>query len=354
MPESGRKNKMRLDRDWYNHEEGNALDDEFNNPFASYEAESAATEPTNEKGKKRMTANQAARHEEQQLWEEQQLRMSSTGNTNRRKLDLDFTDEEESRVHLLIHDLKPPFLDGRLIFTKQLEPVNPIKDPTSDLAIFSKKGSVLVREQRMRKEREKAAAKVAALGGTTLGNLTGVKEEAEVDAIDQAALDVAQDLEKHQEQEPKDDHHSARKESQQYLPAFACRERLLKQIRENQVTIVIGETGSGKTTQLGQFLHEEGYTNEEMECVLGQEVGYVIRFEDCTSDKTVVKFMTDGVLLRESLNEGDLDRYSVIILDEAHERSLSTDVLMGLLRKILSRRRDLKLIVTSATMNAEK
>ncbi|KNE87329.1 hypothetical protein PSTG_19289, partial [Puccinia striiformis f. sp. tritici PST-78] len=89
--------QMRLDRDWYNHEEGNALDDEFNNPFASYEAESVATEPTNEKGKKRMTANQAARHEEQQLWEEQQLRMSSTGNTNRRKLDLDFTDEEESR-----------------------------------------------------------------------------------------------------------------------------------------------------------------------------------------------------------------------------------------------------------------
>lgn len=407
-PESGidarewEEEQMRLDRDWYNHEEGNAVDADYHNPFASYEEESGSVEPNGDKGKKRMSATQAARHEEQQLWEEQQLRMSGTGNKNRRKLDLDFTDEEESRVHLLIHDLKPPFLDGRLIFTKQLEPVNPIKDPTSDMAIFSKKGSTLVREQRMRKEREKAAAKVAALGGTTLGNLTGVQEEAEVDAIDQAALDVSTENNPSiaREKGSQDDSHSARKESQfashlkkaegvshfakskslkqqrQYLPAFACRERLLKQIRENQVTIVIGETGSGKTTQLGQFLHEEGYTkhgiigctqprrvaamsvakrvSEEMECVLGEEVGYAIRFEDCTSDKTVVKFMTDGVLLRESLNEGDLDRYSVIILDEAHERSLSTDVLMGLLRKILSRRRDLKLIVTSATMNAEK
>ncbi len=147
-------------------------------------------------------------------------------------------------------------------------------------------------------------------------------------------------------------------------------------IRENQVIVVVAKTGSGKTTQLAQFLHEDGYTqygmigctqprrvaamsvakrvSEEMECKLGGTVGYSIRFEDCTSSETKIKYMTDGVLLRESLNEGDLDRYSAIILDEAHERSLSTDVLMGLLRKILQRRRDLKLIVTSATMNADK
>ncbi|MBW0572377.1 hypothetical protein O181_112092 [Austropuccinia psidii MF-1] len=103
--------------------------------------------------------------------------MSGTGNQNRRKLDLDFENEEESQVHLLIHDLKPPFLDGRLIFTKKLEPVNPINNASSDTAIFSKKRSLLVYEQRIKKEREKDSAKVESLGGTTLGNATGVKEE---------------------------------------------------------------------------------------------------------------------------------------------------------------------------------
>lgn len=175
---------MRLDRDWYNHDEGVA-GDEDHNPFASYEdregaEEEAKTAAAAEKGRKKVSARAAARHAEQALWEEQQLRMSGTGG-GRRKLDLDFDDEEETRVHLLVHDLKPPFLDGRMVFTKQLEPVNPVKDPTSDLAVFSKKGSLLVREQRAKKEREKAAAKVAALGGTTLGNLIGVEEEKEVD-----------------------------------------------------------------------------------------------------------------------------------------------------------------------------
>ena len=94
---------------------------------------------------------------------------------------------------------------------------------------------------------------------------------------------------------------------------------------------------------------------EEMNVQLGDEVGYSIRFEDCTKkEKTVIKYMTDGVLLRESLNDPDLDQYSAIIMDEAHERSLNTDVLFGLLKKISARRRDLKLIITSATMNSER
>lgn len=142
------------------------------------------------------------------------------------------------------------------------------------------------------------------------------------------------------------------------------------------MTIIIGETGSGKTTQLTQFLYEDGYSSkgmigctqprrvaamsvakrvsEEMHVKLGDLVGYAIRFEDCTSPATRIKYMTDGVLLRESLVESDLDKYSCIIMDEAHERALNTDVLMGLFKKILLRRRDLKLIVTSATMNAER
>ncbi|KAJ1597959.1 hypothetical protein NDA14_000178 [Ustilago hordei] len=133
------------------------------------------------------------------------------------------------------------------------------------------------------------------------------------------------------------------------LPVYALRKELLEAIDEHQVLIVVGETGSGKTTQLPQFLHEAGYTKkgqkvactqprrvaamsvaarvEEMGVRLGRECGYSIRFEDCTSEDTVIKYMTDGMLLREFLTEPDLNSYSALIIDEAHERTLSTDVL---------------------------
>jgi len=107
--------------------------------------------------------------------------MVTSGVATRKALDLDFDDDLESPVHVMVHDLKPPFLDGRTVFTKQLEPVNPIRDPTSDMAVYAKKGSALVKEKREQAERQKAAAKIASVAGTSLGDIMGVRDE-EADA----------------------------------------------------------------------------------------------------------------------------------------------------------------------------
>uniref|UniRef100_A0A0D9X6S6 RNA helicase n=1 Tax=Leersia perrieri TaxID=77586 RepID=A0A0D9X6S6_9ORYZ len=160
------------------------------------------------------------------------------------------------------------------------------------------------------------------------------------------------------------------------LPIYKFRDELLKAVEEFQVIVIVGETGSGKTTQIPQYLHEAGYTakgkvactqprrvaamsvaarvSQEMGVKLGHEVGYSIRFEDCTSEKTLIKYMTDGMLLREFLGEPDLASYSVVMVDEAHERTLSTDILFGLVKDISRFRPDLKLLISSATLDAEK
>ncbi|MEQ2173297.1 Pre-mRNA-splicing factor ATP-dependent RNA helicase PRP16 [Goodea atripinnis] len=248
--------------------------------------------------------------------------MLTSGVVQRLEVDEDFEEDNAAKVHLLVHNLVPPFLDGRIVFTKQPEPIVPVKDPTSDMAIISRKGSQLVRKHREQKERKKKFAE-------------HMKEKSE------ASSDFAKK--------------KSILEQRQYLPIFAVRQQLLNIIRDNSIVIVVGETGSGKTTQLTQYLHEDGYTrygmvgctqprrvaamsvakrvSEEIGTNLGEEVGYAIRFEDCTSEKTMIKYMTDGILLRESLRESDLDHYSAVIMDEAHERSLNTDVLFGLLRE---------------------
>ncbi|KAI9806396.1 MAG: hypothetical protein M1833_003583 [Piccolia ochrophora] len=160
------------------------------------------------------------------------------------------------------------------------------------------------------------------------------------------------------------------------LPISKHRESLLYLIETFPVTIVVGQTGSGKTTQIPQFLERAGWcadgkviavtqprrvaattvatrVAEEMNCKLGEEVGYSIRFEDLTSAATRIKFLTDGLLLREALVDPLLSRYSVVMVDEAHERSLSTDILLGILKKIRKRRPELRIVVSSATLQAE-
>lgn len=166
------------------------------------------------------------------------------------------------------------------------------------------------------------------------------------------------------------------KQVRESLPIYQYRQVLLDAIDEYQVLVIVGETGSGKTTQLPQYLYEAGYAKkgkigctqprrvaamsvaarvaEEMGVKLGYEVGYSIRFEDCTSEKTVLKYMTDGMLLREFMSEPDLEGYSCLIIDEAHERTLHTDILLGLIKDISRARPDLKVLISSATMDAEK
>ncbi|ESW98499.1 hypothetical protein KL918_002113 [Ogataea parapolymorpha] len=279
-----------------------------------------------------------------------------------------FDEEGAPDIDLVVHRLTPPFLDSATIMTKKLEVIDTVRDKTGDLYKYSKLGSTLVNERRANKDRKKGAKDAASMNNSRLGKILGGKENATEDS------------------EPKEggkflDQHTYGRQAilqqRKRLPAYQARSELMKVIAENQVIVVIGETGSGKTTQIPQFLYDEGYckyggligvtqprrvaalsvskrVSEEMGVKLGKEVGYSIRFEDRTSSNTRIKFMTDGILLREALVDPELDKYSCIVMDEAHERSLNTDILLGLFKRILTRRRDLKLIITSATMNAFK
>ena len=161
------------------------------------------------------------------------------------------------------------------------------------------------------------------------------------------------------------------------LPVWEYQDKFLELLSKHQCICLVGETGSGKTTQIPQwcvdFARKMGTksvactqprrvaamsvaqrVSEEMDVSLGQEVGYSIRFEDCSGPKTLLKYMTDGMLLREAMSEPMLDNYQVILLDEAHERTLATDILMGVLKTVVQHRPDLKLVIMSATLDAGK
>ncbi|KAK4423938.1 Pre-splicing factor ATP-dependent RNA helicase DEAH7 [Sesamum alatum] len=383
------------DRAWYDREEGSTMyDAEGSSVFLGDEASFQKKETELAKRLVRRDGSKMTLAQSKKLsqltadnaqWEDRQLLRS--GAVRGTEVQTEFDDEEERKVILLVHDTKPPFLDGRIVFTKQAEPIMPLKDPTSDMAIISRKGSNLVREIREKQSMNKSRQRFWELAGSKLGEILGVEKTAE--QIDADTAVVGEEGEIDFKEDAKFAQHLKKGEAvsdfaksktlaqqRQYLPIFSVREELLQVVRENQVVVVVGETGSGKTTQLTQYLHEDGYTtngvvgctqprrvaamsvakrvSEEMETELGDKVGYAIRFEDVTGPNTVIKYMTDGVLLRETLKDSDLEKYRVVVMDEAHERSLSTDVLFGILKKVVARRRDFKLIVTSATLNAQK
>src|SRR6202022_4944221 len=160
------------------------------------------------------------------------------------------------------------------------------------------------------------------------------------------------------------------------LPVSQRRDEIARAIRDHQVVIIAGETGSGKTTQIPKICLELGrgvdgqigHTQprrlaartvaeriaEELGSPLGETVGYKVRLPDVSTDDTLIKLMTDGILLTELTRDRQLKRYDTLIIDEAHERSLNIDFILGYLRKLLPRRPDLKVIITSATIDPER
>ncbi|ODN83765.1 ATP-dependent RNA helicase DHX8/PRP22 [Cryptococcus wingfieldii CBS 7118] len=304
-------------------------------------------------------------------------------------LDDDFNTESnnpeiEEDIDVEVNEVEPAFLAGQTKVTLELSPVKIIKAPDGMLNRAALAGGTLAKERRDLKRleaNEEADAESRDVNQPWLDPMANQNER-------QFATDIKGSL-MGQKATQTPAWKAANKvvsygkitsmsiqEQRKSLPIYKLRDQLVSAIRDNQILVVVGDTGSGKTTQMAQYLAEEGFlergklgctqprkvaavsvakrVSEEVGCRLGAEVGYTIRFEDMTSPETKIKYMTDGMLLRELLVDPDCSKYSVLMLDEAHERTIATDVLFGLLKKACKRRPDLKLICTSATLDAAK
>ena len=341
------------------------------------------------RGKKRMTSPER--------WEIKQLIASGAASA------LDYPDideeynatlngegefEEEEDIDIEVREEEPPFLAGQTKQSLELSPIRVVKAPDGSLNRAAMSGTSLAKERRDLRQAEaqdKAAEQAAHVDLNAQWQDPMVAPDQRKFASDlrnpqaQKTTEVVPEWKRvtqGKEQSLGKRTSMSIKQQRESLPVYKFKKQLIDAVHNNQLLIVVGDTGSGKTTQLTQYLAEAGFANigmigctqprrvaamsvakrvaEEVGCRLGQEVGYTIRFEDCTSPETRIKYMTDGMLQREVLLDPDLKRYSVIMLDEAHERTIATDVLFGLLKKTLKRRPDLKLIVTSATLDADK
>ncbi|KAL1138050.1 hypothetical protein AAG570_009745 [Ranatra chinensis] len=292
---------------------------------------------------------------------------------------------EEEDIEIELVEDEPPFLQGHGRNLHDLSPVRIVKNPDGSLAQAAMMQSALAKERREQKMLNREHEMDSMPTGLNKNWIDPLPEsDGRTLASNMRGIGLSnQDLpewKKHVIGGKKSSFgmktNMSLLEQRQSLPIYKLKDELIKAVTDNQILIVIGETGSGKTTQMTQYLAEAGFTArgkigctqprrvaamsvakrvaEEFGCRLGQEVGYTIRFEDCTSPETVIKYMTDGMLLRECLVDLDLKSYSVIMLDEAHERTIHTDVLFGLLKQAVQKREELKLIVTSATLDAVK
>ena len=294
--------------------------------------------------------------------------------------------ELEQEVDIEVREEEPPFLAGQTKQSLELSPIRVIKAPDGSMNRAAMSGTTLAKE---RKELKQQEAEAAAKEASSKENLASNWHDPMADPDKKKfAADLRSAKAKTGEMPewkkaidtkgptPMKRTQMSIKDQRESLPVFAFRDQLIQAVKDNQILIVVGETGSGKTTQLTQYLAEAGFANdgivgctqprrvaaisvaervaEEVGCKVGEEVGYNVRFMDRTSPATRIKYMTDGMLQREILVDPDIKRYSCIMLDEAHERTISTDVLFALLKKAVKRRPDLRVIVTSATLNADK
>ncbi|KAI9837179.1 MAG: DEAH-box ATP-dependent RNA helicase prp22 [Sclerophora amabilis] len=296
--------------------------------------------------------------------------------------------EEEEDVDIEVRDEEPPFLAGQTKQSLELSPIRVVKAPDGSLNRAAMSGTSLAKERRDLRQQEaqdKAAEQAAQVDLNTQWQDPMVSADQRQFASELRSAKATNGSEALPEwkraTQNKDVSYGKRtsmtiKQQRESLPVYKFRSQLIDAVKSNQLLIVVGDTGSGKTTQLTQYLAEAGFANEgmigctqprrvaavsvakrvaeEVGCQLGQEVGYTIRFEDKTSPETRIKYMTDGMLQRELVMDPTLRRYSVIMLDEAHERTIATDVLFGLLKKTLKQRPELKVLVTSATLDADK
>lgn len=294
--------------------------------------------------------------------------------------------ELEEDVDIEIREEEPPFLAGQTKQSLELSPIRIVKAPDGSLNRAAMAGTNLTKERKELRQQEaevKEQESKVDLSAQWNDPMADPDKRQFASDLRQSTMRQKTDATPGWRQAiaPMDAPKGKRtnmtiKQQRETLPVFQFRNQLIQAVRDNQIMIVVGETGSGKTTQLTQYLAESGFGNtgmigctqprrvaatsvakrvaEEVGCQVGAEVGYAVRFDDSTSKDTVIKYMTDGHLQREIIMDPDLKRYSVIMLDEAHERTIATDVLFGLLKKTVKRRLDLKIIVTSATLDADK